>query len=443
MTAPLEPATAASRPSPTTSPRGPAGAETPSGSSTTGSGTSLPEAPACQRNHARYPSEHAAETVLKAAPMTNGDAPQVELVLSRPRAAAAGLQPDRGCRPWSNGASSAGASSVSRLAPSPASPATGHPRLDRNGVVVGLVWRSSVSRRRSTVSGPGAECQLGDEGSRAADAARQLGILAWADRAETERTPAHCRRPTQPLGLQFNLVPHGAVPEVRSRHAAFAQDRAFDVGGVPDGSVRFRSRPTSLFSITDGRGACSSLLSTLTMLGVTEEGLGGRLSVCPERGMSPATGSGGPPPSSRSRSRRARARRARRGPAGVEPRPAAMCGRACLSERDARVVRHGWRRRSRPYCCASSADRGTSISTRWRHRSSRPARASRCPPAPPDGHTRRPHSWVSRDDRRLPLCDRSPSSARGEHKPSEHFYTVEFDGSDILGRRRRARHAVR
>ena len=55
---------------------------------------------------------------------------------------------------------------------------------------------------------------------------------------------------------------------------------------------------------------------------------------------------------------------------------------------------------------------------------------------PPDGHTRRPrYSWGKRGTivgyhfaTVLP-----ESSARGEHKPSEHFYTVEFEGKDLWG----------
>ena len=81
------------------------------------------------------------------------------------------------------------------------------------------------------------------------------------------------------------------------------------------------------------------------------------------------------------------------------------------------------------------ADRGHP-SPRWRHRGSRPASASRCP---------RHHRMATRGVRgtrgesaerssitSLRRCSPS-SSARGEHKPSEHFYTVEFDGRELWG----------
>ena len=56
--------------------------------------------------------------------------------------------------------------------------------------------------------------------------------------------------------------------------------------------------------------------------------------------------------------------------------------------------------------------------------------------APPDGHTRRPrYTWGKPGT----IVDYQfatvlpENSARGEHKPSEHFYTVEFDGRDLWG----------
>ena len=56
--------------------------------------------------------------------------------------------------------------------------------------------------------------------------------------------------------------------------------------------------------------------------------------------------------------------------------------------------------------------------------------------APREGHTRRPHySWGKRGT----VVDRHfatvlpESNARGEHKPKEHFYTVEFDGRELWG----------
>ena len=56
--------------------------------------------------------------------------------------------------------------------------------------------------------------------------------------------------------------------------------------------------------------------------------------------------------------------------------------------------------------------------------------------APPDGHTRRPHyTWGKRGTivayRFATVLPES--SARGEHRPSEHFYTVELDGRDLWG----------
>ncbi len=56
--------------------------------------------------------------------------------------------------------------------------------------------------------------------------------------------------------------------------------------------------------------------------------------------------------------------------------------------------------------------------------------------APPTGHTRRPrYIWGKRgtilarqDTALLP-----ESSARGEHSPREHIYTVEFDGRELWG----------
>lgn len=56
--------------------------------------------------------------------------------------------------------------------------------------------------------------------------------------------------------------------------------------------------------------------------------------------------------------------------------------------------------------------------------------------APPDGHTRRPHyTWGKRGTivayRFAAVLPES--SARGEHRPSEHFYTVELDGRDLWG----------
>ena len=56
--------------------------------------------------------------------------------------------------------------------------------------------------------------------------------------------------------------------------------------------------------------------------------------------------------------------------------------------------------------------------------------------APPDGHTRRPHyTWGKRGTiLAYQFATVLPEqSARGEHKPSEHFYTVEFDGRDLWG----------
>ena len=99
-------------------------------------------------------------------------------------------------------------------------------------------------------------------------------------------------------------------------------------------------------------------------------------------------------------------------------------------------VRTGVGRRSRPCCCASTRGSRTCISTRWRHRGSRSASASRCP---------RHHQMATRGVRatRGESAERSStyqfatvlpeSSARGEHRPSEHFYTVEFDGRDLWG----------
>ena len=72
----------------------------------------------------------------------------------------------------------------------------------------------------------------------------------------------------------------------------------------------------------------------------------------------------------------------------------------------------------------------------WRHPGSRSAIASRSPRHRGDGHTRRPrYTWGKRGTvvgyhfaTVLP-----ESSARGEHGPNEHFYTVEFDGRELWG----------
>ena len=71
----------------------------------------------------------------------------------------------------------------------------------------------------------------------------------------------------------------------------------------------------------------------------------------------------------------------------------------------------------------------------WRHPGSRSAIASRSP-RHHGGHTRRPrYTWGKRGtivgvQFAMVLPE---SSARGERRPSEHFYTVEFDGRDLWG----------
>ena len=168
---------------------------------------------------------------------------------------------------------------------------------------------------------------------------------------------------------------------------------------------------------------------------------GGRRSAFPERSTSPATTSGGSPPSSDCWSIRACSRRESSTRASPEStrRSAATRGRARFAERCRASsfalrwgrCRTGWRactRGSRTCIVPKAAPPRFAIGDR--------VAVSAAPTAPAEIHTRRPrYTWGKRGTVvgyhfATVLPERS---ARGEHGAGEHFYTVEFDGRELWG----------
>ena len=205
------------------------------------------------------------------------------------------------------------------------------------------------------------------------------------------------------------------------------------------GSVRSRSRPTSLSSITHGRGSVfASTLMSIAMLGYTEEGFRWATERLPraqyvvsyyprwlntlefmaiEKGVL-APGEldaqlAGEQPAARGHERPARLREALTREVvrtSVGPMPAWMT-RLYARIEDIHLHQKGPPR-------FAIGERVTVSS------------------APPDGHTRRPrYTWGKRGT--IVGCHYATvlpeRSARGEKGAHEHFYTVELDGKDLWG----------
>ena len=198
-----------------------AGAESPVESSSTGTGASMPESTSVLNMLLlRYSGEHAARSVLKAAPKVDGDAPQVELVFESDKSGKRRVSsPTEGVAymvkediiGW--GVFGVAVGAITGFAGN-----GGILGSIESGVVTGVLW---------AIFGLFAGALYGLWAGRAVSARRLKGvgpllppdsstILAWAaDGAATERTLRALSTPdAETLGVRFNPVPHGAILEV-------------------------------------------------------------------------------------------------------------------------------------------------------------------------------------------------------------------------------------
>ena len=221
-TAPLQPATASvAAIADDLSAKVFAGAETPVESSSTGAGASLAESTSVLNMLLlRYSGEHAAETVLKAAPKAGGDAPQVELVFESAKSGKRRVSsPTEGVAYMvKQGIIGWGVFGVAVGAITGFAGNGGILGSIESAVVVGVLW---------AIFGLFAGALYGLWAGRAVSARRLKGvgpllppdssvILAWAaDGAATERTlRALSTADAETLDVRFNPVPHGAILEV-------------------------------------------------------------------------------------------------------------------------------------------------------------------------------------------------------------------------------------
>ena len=161
------------------------------------------------------------------------------------------------------------------------------------------------------------------------------------------------------------------------------RNRVYDMGGVQEwfGPIRVEANEP-VFHHPWERRVFGSLLTTNAMLGITEEGFrwteGASAPSAVPRRLLP--GLARHPRADGDRSGRARAGRARRAPRRSGPKARGHVRPGLLKRTLTReVVRAGVASSIPAVLLRLTRGSRTSISTRWRHRGSRPASASRCP----------------------------------------------------------------